>query len=78
MRKLRVAPVLLALTIGACHNGPTAINGPNAISTARVRVDQVSDEIRVENLTDKGMAYLPDEPGRAPTLRLGPVQNHDA
>ena len=52
MRKLRVAPLLLALTIGACHDAPTAI------ATARVRVSQVSDGIRIENLTDRSMAYL--------------------
>jgi hypothetical protein len=52
MLKLRAVPLLLALTIGACHNGPTAIR------TARVRVSKASGGIRVENLTDKGMGYL--------------------
>ena len=52
MLKLRVVPLLLALTIGACHGEPTAID------TARVRVDKVSDGIRIENLTDKGMGYF--------------------
>ena len=52
MLKLRAVPLLLALTIGACHDGPAAIR------TARVRVSKVSDGIRVENLTDKGMGYF--------------------
>jgi len=52
MLKLRAVPLLLALTISACHTGPTAIR------TARVRVSKVSDGIRVENLTDKGMGYF--------------------
>jgi hypothetical protein len=52
MLKLRAVPLLLALTIGACQNGPTAIR------TARVHVSKVSDGIRVENLTDKGMGYF--------------------
>lgn len=60
MLKLRAVPLLLALTIGACHSGPTAIR------SARVRVDKVSDGIRVENLTDKGMGYfLLDQDARA-------------
>jgi hypothetical protein len=50
--KLRAVPLLLALTIGACHGGPAEIR------TARVRVSKVSDGIRVENLTDKGMGYF--------------------
>src|SRR5690348_12231053 len=52
MMKLRAVLLLLAVTVGACHNAPTAI------LTARVRVDEVSDGIRVENLTDKGMGYF--------------------
>jgi hypothetical protein len=52
MLNLRAVPLLLALTIGACQNEPTAIR------TARVRVDRASDGIRLENLTDKGMGYF--------------------
>jgi hypothetical protein len=60
MLKLRAVPLLLALTIGACHDGPSAIR------TARVSVSKVSDGIRVENLTDKGMGYfLMDQEARA-------------
>jgi hypothetical protein len=52
MRKLRLASLLLALTLGACHDGPTAI------TTGRVRVSQRFDGVRVENLTNRRMAYL--------------------
>lgn len=52
MLKLRAVPLLLTLTIGACQNGPAAIGTP------RVHLSKVSDGIRVENLTDKGMGYF--------------------
>ena len=52
MLKLRAVPLLLALTVEACQNGPVAIR------TARVHVSKVYDGIRVENLTDKGMGYF--------------------
>jgi hypothetical protein len=52
MLNLRALSLLLALTIGACHGGPSEIR------TARVRVSKVSDGIRVENLTDKAMGYF--------------------
>lgn len=66
MRKLRVVSLLLALTMGACHDTPTAI------STARVRVSQASDGIRVENLTDKSMAYLLIDQAVLPLYEWGP------
>lgn len=69
MRTLRVAPLLLALTIGACHDGPTAI------STARVRVSQGFYGIRVENLTDRGMAYLLVNQDVLPLYDWGPCTN---
>jgi len=52
MLRLRAVLLLLSLTIGACTDGPAAIPTP------RVRVSKVSDGIRVENLTDKGMGYF--------------------
>jgi hypothetical protein len=61
MLKLRAVALVLALTIGACHNGPTAIDRERAgasILGARVRVSKVSDGIQIENLTDKGMGYF--------------------
>lgn len=63
MLKLRAVPLLLALTIGACSGGPTAIHAPvvadqGVPGTARVHVSKVSDGIRVENLTDRGMGYF--------------------
>jgi hypothetical protein len=66
MLKLRAVPLLLALTIGACHDGPAAIR------TARVRVSKVSDGIRVENLTDKGMGYFLLDQNAVATIFWGP------
>jgi hypothetical protein len=69
MRMPRIAPLLLALTIAACHDGPTAI------STARVRVTQMFDGIRVENLTDRGMAYLLIDQDALALYDWGPCEN---
>jgi hypothetical protein len=69
MRKLRVAPLILALTIGACHDAPTVI------STARIRVSQVSDGIRLENLTDRGMGYLLINQKVLPLYDWGPCES---
>ena len=52
MLKLRAVPLLLALDIGACQNAPAEIRA------GRVHVSKVSDGIRIENLTDKGMGYF--------------------
>jgi hypothetical protein len=66
MLKLHAVPLLLALTTGACHGGPTAIR------TARVLVSTVPGGIRIENLTDKGMGYFLVDQGVVPVIEWAP------
>jgi hypothetical protein len=68
MLKLRAVPLLLALTIGACHDGPAELR------TARVHVFKVSDGIRVENLTDEGVGYLVIDQGALALVDWSPCR----
>ena len=68
MQKLRAVALLLALTIGACQNGPAAI------PTARVRVSKVSDGVRIENLTDRSMGYFLVDQDALPVVLWGPCK----